>query len=851
MASISRGVDDSGPSGAPGDIPLVPVRSPRDVSPVGAPAASESGGSTSPIIPPAVESCPNASEQQLQNALAVASGMTLDELLAQMREVVRLHKRDPNYPRIILDRVVAFLALEDDVKTHPEQYAEDIYEHKVEMALIVNTSPYSSVRAIVPNVDDPSMPCSTIRAWFIGMLFSCILAVFNQLFSIRMPPVTIGVPVAQLLAYPLGKLCERVLPDRGFTLGGVRHSLNPGPFNRKEHILITIMASAAYNLPYSNNVIWIQYLEQFLNQQWAGQYAYQILLALSTNFIGYGFAGVTRQYLVYPAYCLWPSTLAIMAANAAFHINDNSPVKGPWKTYTMTRYKFFMLATGLSFIWYWVPGFLVQPLSYLGWMAWIDPNNLDLSAITGFSGLGINPFPTLDWNVATHFIDPLVSPPWMTLHLFGSMVLSSLVVAGMWYHNSYYTAYSPIMTNLPHDNTGQKYDLKRIVNNKGTLLPENYEGYSPVFLSAGQLVAYFCYFAMYPATLMNAFLEDRHSLLIGFKALYRSFWSRSRRNDGPCIDVHSRLMAKYAEVPQLWFVTLLVLSVMAGEAAIMFWDTDTTGFVVFYGLALCAFFVVPFGIIKAITAFEVTLNVLAEFIGGYFVNGNTLALNFFKTFGYVTCSQALAFASDMKLAHYAKIPPRQTFCAQVMATLVSTLICTGLLNFQLRYIPNVCTPQAPDDMSCPGINTFFTSAVVWGTIGPVRLFSAGEGAYARVMLGWVIGAIVPVVVYGARKLYPRSTLIAKITPFAVFSGGMNFAPYNISYLLPAVPLAMMSWKFVRPRWGDFWDRYNYLLSSALTTGVALAIIIIFFALDWHRDSCEGSCLKKEGRLGKK
>lgn len=44
-------------------------------------------------------------------------------------------------------------------------------------------------------------------------------------------------------------------------------------------------------------------------------------------------------------------------------------------------------------------------------------------------------------------------------------------------------------------------------------------------------------------------------------------------------------------------------------------------------------FVIPIGIIKAMTGIEVTLNVLAEFIGGMWVEGNALAMNFFKSFG--------------------------------------------------------------------------------------------------------------------------------------------------------------------------------------------------------------------------
>jgi hypothetical protein len=33
----------------------------------------------------------------------------------------------------------------------------------------------------------------------------------------------------------------------------------------------------------------------------------------------------------------------------------------------------------------------------------------------------------------------------------------------------------------------------------------------------------------------------------------------------------------------------------------------------------------------------VTLNVLAEFIGGMIVEGNALAMNFFKSYGFVGC----------------------------------------------------------------------------------------------------------------------------------------------------------------------------------------------------------------------
>ena len=87
------------------------------------------------------------------------------------------------------------------------------------------------------------------------------------------------------------------------------------------------------------------------------------------------------------------------------------------------------------------------------------------------------------------------------------------------------------------------------------------------------------------------------------------------------------------EAPEWYYLICLLAAIGFGCAGIAGWQTFTSVGVVFYGLALCLIFVVPIGIIKAITGMEVTLNVLAEFIGGSWVAGNALAMNYFKSFG--------------------------------------------------------------------------------------------------------------------------------------------------------------------------------------------------------------------------
>jgi hypothetical protein len=107
---------------------------------------------------------------------------------------------------------------------------------------------------VVDPTDEPTLASSTIRAWSIGLFFVVVIAFVNQLFSVRQPYISLRAEVVQLLAYPVGKAAERWLPDVGITLFGVRHSLNPGPFNKKEHMLISIMANVGKTLPASRHI---------------------------------------------------------------------------------------------------------------------------------------------------------------------------------------------------------------------------------------------------------------------------------------------------------------------------------------------------------------------------------------------------------------------------------------------------------------------------------------------------------------------------------------------------------------------------------------------------------------------
>jgi OPT family oligopeptide transporter len=170
-------------------------------------------------------------------------------------------------------------------------------------------------------------------------------------------------------------------------------------------------------------------------------------------------------------------------------------------------------------------------------------------------------------------------------------------------------------------------------------------------------------------------------------------------------DVHYRLMKQnYKDVPEWVYFIILVTAMTIGMVGIGIYPTDTSPVVVIFGIIMPLIALVPVGLIQSVTGIQVGMNVLAEFIGGSFVEGNANALIWFKTYGYISCYQALSFSNDLKLAHYTKIPPYYTFACQMVATLIFTFVSSGILNFQMSF-KDVCTPKAQFGFTCPGHNT--------------------------------------------------------------------------------------------------------------------------------------------------
>ncbi|KAE8209882.1 hypothetical protein CF327_g6183 [Tilletia walkeri] len=716
---------------------------------------------------------------------------------ADLQNAIITHRlNDPNLDPAIIDQAESALE-KGDIKA--ELTLEDSLH---------DDSIYPEVRAAVPNVDDPNMPVNTFRTWFIGLIFTVLLSGLNQFFSYRYPSVYVSALVAQLVAFPFGVFLAKVLPTKVFKTPIGSFSLNPGPFNVKEHTMITVMANVTAGGAYATEVIAVQ---RFLyNQRWGA--GYQIMIVMSTQLIGFSYAGFCRRWLVWPAAMIWPATLVQTALLSTLHHTQQA------QSGRMSREKFFLIAFLGAFVWYWFPGYIFTALSVFNWACWIAPNNIKLNQLMGVnSGLGMGVL-TFDWSQIAYNGSPLVTP-WFTeaQTLFSLVFFFWFLTPILYYANYNYGAYLPMLNNHVFDRFGERYAVKTLLTAEGTFNATAYNSYSQQYLPIPFMLAYGLSFATVTCILVHVFLYFRKDIVRQFKS--------SLKNEP---DIHARLMSRYREVPNYWYLATFIFSVALGFAATLAWPTQHPAWALILALVIAAIYTLPIGIIQAITNQQVGLNVITEFIIGYMLPGRPVAMMIFKTYGYITMAQALSFVSDLKLGHYMKVPPRDMFIAQIVATVVSVFVLLGVQAWSFENIVGICTKTAQDHFTCPGITVFGTASIIWGLIGPALNFSPGQ-QYSSMLWFFLVGALIPIPTYFLAKKYPRSWLRYVAWP-VIFTATGNLPPATgINYASWALVGFFFQYYLRRKHFG-WWSSYNYVLSAALDAGTGIATIFIFFTV---------------------
>ncbi|RLN08325.1 oligopeptide transporter 4-like [Panicum miliaceum] len=357
-----------------------------------------------------------------------------------------------------------------------------------------------------------------------------------------------------------------------------------------------------------------------------------------------------------------------------------------------------------------------------------------------------------------------------------------------WGFNLYNAKTFPIFSSHLFMSNGTKYDIPSIVNSQFELDKDAYNQHGKVNLSI--------FFAL---TYGFSFATITHVSLFYVKEIYHRF--KASLKEKP--DIHTKLMEKYDDIPAWWFYSLmapsgtasLLCTVLKPEVQLPWW-----GLIFACGMAFL--FTLPISIITATTnqanppkciVQTPGLNVITEYAMGLIMPGYPIA-NF-------------------------------------VGTIVASTVNVGTTWWLLGSIKDICLDSLPPDSpwTCPTDRVFFDASVIWGLVGPRRIFGSA-GSYSALNWFFLIGAAGPVIVYALHRMFPNQRWIPLINLPVLLGATASMPPatavnYN-SWLLIGIIFNFFVFRY-RKKW---WTRYNYILSAALDAGVAFMGVVLYFSL---------------------
>ncbi|CAM0136591.1 hypothetical protein VKS41_003393 [Umbelopsis sp. WA50703] len=654
--------------------------------------------------------------------------------------------------------------------------------------------------------DDPTLPALTGRALVIGSVLAAFSASINQLYTFKPVSISIYPAFLVLLSWFFGMLCAKFLPSHKF--------LNPGPWNMKEHVVATITATSANYSAYATWILSAQTLYYVQQPSVAGG----LFLVLATQIVGYGIAGIYRKFLVYPSAMIWPNTLPMVSLLRTASLASDEEAR--------KRLKWFFIVFGCVFIYEFIPQYMFPLLGGFSIFCIAKSDSPLFQNLFGGTsvneGLGLFSF-SFDWTYLYN-AGALYTPFWAQVNQYVGIALAIIIVPCMYYNNVWDAQLFPFLSLDLYainstDGTSYPYPQSSVLNPDNTLNQTLYE-------EVGQPRFATSFAASYVSLNIGVTASITHVALWYGKGIWRQFKKSLSENANE--DPHMQKMQTYKEVPAWWYYIIFVIGIAlniglayANNSALPWWG-------VIFAIALSTLLCLPLGVIQAISGTGFGLNVVAEMLCGFVLPGRPIANMYFKTLGFNTMYQATNMISDLKIGHYLKVAPRAIFTAQILGTIVGSV-----LNYVVNQV--ITTTQRDILLSPTGNNiwngatpqTLNSASITWGAVGPAKMYGP-DSPYYIVLWGFVIGFFVPIPFWLLHKKWPKLGFQYINVPL-ICIGLCNWFPGGTS--------SWMFFGFILSAWSQFYlKRYkkewfashNYLLSAALDGATSVMGFLLAF-----------------------
>ncbi|EXF75525.1 hypothetical protein CFIO01_06261 [Colletotrichum fioriniae PJ7] len=680
------------------------------------------------------------------------------------------------------------------------------------------------VRRIVSLHDDPDLPCLTFRYFLLTIIFVIPGAFLSMMSHFRTTYAPYSIFFVQIASSYCGAWLAKILPAWEVKVPFTKFSfnLNPGPFNVKEHVLITISAAsgATYNLGYTPVAMAELYFNSKIHP------AAAIFFMWGIVWTGYSFAALARQFLIYDPQFPWFTALCQTALFETQKKQREAPTASSRK---QTRV-FFWALLGMT-MWQFLPEYIFPMLGSLAFLCWVAPNNAVANFVgSGFGGMGFLNL-SLDWsNISTNG-SLFLTPWWTQVVMFCGFACSCwiLIPAAKYGHLGEWHGH--LMSNRLFLENGTSYPITKLLTADVSFNETAYAEYGPPFVSTQVLWTMFFDYAAYTSAIAWA-------ALFGYKTIKSSLSKMmDRMRNGSQIstqynDQLSILQRSYQEVPLSWFAALFAASAIAlititatGNMFIPVWTY-------FVAIGTGAILVVPLGWLYALSNFQLAIGTVNELLYGLMVNSvsgfkNPTGASAYGAIAGNAWYRAQLNLQDMKVGHYMHLSPKAVFFSQVFGSFLGVPINYAVVRWVLDTKFDYLTGAKEDpahQWTAQSLTSNLTMGVQYVLIGPRRLFQ--QHIYKVLPYGFLVGAFTPLLIYALHRAFPRAKF--QLWNSTIFFSAMASFYGNIStgYVSSLIGgFVVMFWAY-RYRY-DMWARWNYILAAAFDAGFNFNMLLTF------------------------
>ncbi|KAK1141690.1 OPT super [Aspergillus melleus] len=688
------------------------------------------------------------------------------------------------------------------------------------------------VRQLVNLTDDPTLPTITFRYFILAVVFVVPGAFLSQMSQFRTTQAPYSNFFVQVACHYAGHFLARVLPPWIIKVPFTpwSFSLNPGPWSPKEHVLVTVTAAsgAIYNQGYTPIALAELFYGERLNP------AVGIFFMLAIVWVGYAFAAIARQVLLYDPSYIWPQALMQTTLFETFRKQDTS------SPLARRQLKLFFLSFLGMTLWQFLPEYVFPFTSSLAFLCWVAPHNPVANFIgSGLGGMGFLNL-SLDWsNINWNGSSILLTPWWTQVVLFLAFAFNCWVLlpAAKWGNLGSYK--HGLMSNSLLMANGTTYPVLEVLTPDFRLNQTAFEEYGPMYM--GLQYAWSTFFDYGKITAAITWIATFGFLQISsnFTKLVASFRRSSDGSKPQSINhqYHDRLnvlQRSYKEVPIWWYIVLflaafliLIIALACGYLWIPIWS-------LFVGLVTSAVFVIPFGWLYAISNYQLSIGTFNEMMYGYMVHTPAGEKHRHpcgpSTYGAIAGDawyRAQTMLQDQKIGHYMHVPPRTVFFSQIFGTILGVPINYGVMRWVLNTKSDYLTGVKPDPLNQwtgQTLQSYKTMGVQYAVIGPKRMFAQDQ---LRVLpYAFLVGAVLPPILYVAHRLLPKWRI--DLWNVSIFFSGMAVFYGNVSTGYTSAIIGgyvVMYWAY-RKRF-EVWKRYSYMIAAAFDAGFNLNMLLIF------------------------